>query len=244
MNEPIYPPRRLGRRASSRRRSCFVGRGPPASAPTGCDNRRSTAVRSRSSLDSAVSWYRAAATRAEPRFSPSPRTTTVHRISPMRISTMSSARTSFAGFTRSPFSRTRPPRTASVAVVRVLKNRAAQSHLSMRMSSIATGMVSRPDRRETKEAQQRYSRCEVACARAVAVTPTVSFERFEPNLRVLWLIVRSSYSAEVVCSSVRESRQAFPFTPTPRLPLPAPPPTSPSPRASGSRSYSDPAGTP
>ena len=38
----------------------------------------------------------------------------------------------FEGFTRSPFTCTRPPRTAPVAALRVLNMRAAQSHLSIR----------------------------------------------------------------------------------------------------------------
>ena len=41
-------------------------------------------------------------------------------------------RTTFEGFTRSPFTCTRPPRTASLAALRALKRRAAQSHLSIR----------------------------------------------------------------------------------------------------------------
>src|SRR4051794_24737286 len=41
--------------------------------------------------------------------------------------------TSFAGLTRAPFTCTRPPGTASVAALRVLKKRAAQIHLSTRM---------------------------------------------------------------------------------------------------------------
>ncbi len=38
----------------------------------------------------------------------------------------------FEGFTRSPFTCTRPPRTALVAALRDLNMRAAQSHLSIR----------------------------------------------------------------------------------------------------------------
>ena len=45
---------------------------------------------------------------------------------------VSPSRTSRAGFTRVPSTWTRPPWTASVASERVLKKRAAQSHLSMR----------------------------------------------------------------------------------------------------------------
>src|SRR5713101_180051 len=52
---------------------------------------------------------------------------------------MSPARTSFAGFTRTPFTWTRPPSTAAAAALRVLKNRAAHSHLS----TLACSMPSR-----------------------------------------------------------------------------------------------------
>src|SRR5437867_13003653 len=49
-------------------------------------------------------------------------------------------RTSLAGLTRSPPTWTCPPSTASVAALRVLKKRAAQSHLSIRTCS--TGLSS------------------------------------------------------------------------------------------------------
>ena len=50
----------------------------------------------------------------------------------MVTSIVSPARTAFEGFTRAPFTRTRPPTTAAVAALRVLNTRAAQSHLSIR----------------------------------------------------------------------------------------------------------------
>src|SRR5690242_13649429 len=50
---------------------------------------------------------------------------------PTFTSTVSSTRTSFDGFAPWPLICTRPPTTASVAALRVLKNRAAQSHLSI-----------------------------------------------------------------------------------------------------------------
>src|SRR5215471_2587629 len=61
----------------------------------------------------------------------------VHVVWPTRTSTMSPGRTSFAGLMRTPFRSTRPPVTASVGAPRVLKNRAAQSHLSIRTSSMS-----------------------------------------------------------------------------------------------------------
>src|SRR5881296_1784815 len=45
----------------------------------------------------------------------------------------SPTRICFAGLARSPFTSTCPPSTSDVANERVLKNRAAQSHLSSRM---------------------------------------------------------------------------------------------------------------
>src|SRR5262249_33729051 len=60
-------------------------------------------------------------------------TTTVHSNSPMRIASRSPGPISLPGFTRSPFSLTLPPAIAVWARLRVLKKRAAHSHLSMRM---------------------------------------------------------------------------------------------------------------
>lgn len=57
----------------------------------------------------------------------------------MVISTRSPTRTSFEGLTVAPPIRTRPFSTASAASERVLKKRAAHSHLSMR--SLAPGSV-------------------------------------------------------------------------------------------------------
>ena len=59
-------------------------------------------------------------------------TTTVNLTVPAWTSTRSVGLISFDGFTRAPFTCTRPPSTASVAAPRVLKNLAAQSHLSIR----------------------------------------------------------------------------------------------------------------
>src|SRR5258706_13812833 len=59
-------------------------------------------------------------------------TLTSQRQSPTRPTTMSPAFNSCAGFVLSPLSCTRPPATACCARLRVLKKRAAQSHLSKR----------------------------------------------------------------------------------------------------------------
>ena len=62
------------------------------------------------------------------------RTTTVQRRSPIRTSTTSAGRTSFAGLISLAVQCVPGRRgTASVAAARVLKNRAAHSHLSMRI---------------------------------------------------------------------------------------------------------------
>ena len=124
-------PRCPRRSASSRRRACFVGR-VPRSAPTGRESRRSAACRSRASSDSGVSAYIVTASVAGPRRSATPVTTSVRRYALMVTSIVSPVRTAFEGFTRSPFTRTRPPRTAPAAAFRVLNTRAAQSHLSTR----------------------------------------------------------------------------------------------------------------
>jgi len=128
------PRRWARRRASSRRRACFVGRA-PRSAPSGRASLRSLACCSRAANDSGVSAYIVAATLAGPRRSASLVTTSVRRSVPIVSSIESPARTALAGFTRSPFTCTRPPCTASVAAPRVLKRRAAQSHLSIRTRS-------------------------------------------------------------------------------------------------------------
>src|ERR1044071_5489279 len=47
----------------------------------------------------------------------------------------------FAGLARSPFTSTLPPPISSVASERVLKNRAAQSHLSSRTPSLSSFFV-------------------------------------------------------------------------------------------------------
>jgi hypothetical protein len=124
-------PRWPRRKASSRRRACFVGR-VPRSAPRGRESRRSAACRSRARSDSGVSVYSVSASLAEPRLTATSVTTSVRRSALMVTSIVSPVRTTFEGFTRSPFRCTRPPRTAPVAALRVLNMRAAQSHLSIR----------------------------------------------------------------------------------------------------------------
>ena len=82
--------------------------------------------------DSGVSEYMLSASLAAPRRSANPATTSVRRTVLIVTSIVSPVRTTFEGFTRCPFTCTRPPRTAPVAAVRVLNMRAAQSHLSIR----------------------------------------------------------------------------------------------------------------
>src|SRR5881394_1296926 len=65
---------------------------------------------------------------------------TVRRSVRIVSSIVSPARISLDGLTRTSFRCTRPPRTASVAAPRVLKKRAAQSHLSIR-TSFMTAMI-------------------------------------------------------------------------------------------------------
>ena len=72
---------------------------------------------------------------AGPRRLATPLTTTVRRIVRMVTSIVSPIRVTFEGFTRSPFTCTRPSSTAEVAELRVLNIRAAQSHLSIRTPS-------------------------------------------------------------------------------------------------------------
>src|SRR3954463_14496414 len=93
-----------------------------------------------------------------------PRTTTVHRRSPIVTSTVSSGRTSFAGFTRTPFTCTWPPATASVASPRVLKNRAAQSHLSTRTRSTSACSQTLGGCSGAEAQQLAHHRVEVAAA--------------------------------------------------------------------------------
>src|SRR3569623_2609385 len=65
----------------------------------------------------------------------SARTVSVQTISPRWRSSRSPGVTSRAGLTRSPFNFTRPLSLAWVAKLRVLKKRAAHSHLSSRIRS-------------------------------------------------------------------------------------------------------------
>ena len=124
-------PRCPRRSASSRRRARFVGR-VPRSAPSGRESRHSAACSSRAIRDSGVSAYIVSASLAGPRRSATPVTTSVRRTVLIVTSIASPVRMTFEGFTRSPFTCTRPPRTAPVAALRVLNMRAAQSHLSIR----------------------------------------------------------------------------------------------------------------
>jgi hypothetical protein len=52
----------------------------------------------------------------------------------LRITTLSPTRSAFAALARSSFTETWPAAIASAATVRVLKKRAAQSHLSRRVA--------------------------------------------------------------------------------------------------------------
>src|SRR5437763_8256648 len=61
----------------------------------------------------------------------------------MRMRSSSPTRICFAGLARSPFTSTCPPSTSDVARERVLKNRAAHSHLSSRMTCRFAGIVAR-----------------------------------------------------------------------------------------------------
>ena len=111
-----------------------------ASAQVGAERRRrrrrSSAVPLARLARSSVSSYSVAATLAGPRRSASASTSTVHSC-PSRCGSPADRPpcTSFAGFTRAPFRCTWPPSTDSVASARVLKKRAAQSHLSRRTVS-------------------------------------------------------------------------------------------------------------
>jgi len=82
---------------------------------------------------SSVSAKSAAATVAGPRLSESSRTVMTCSKGGRRMLTLSPTFSSLAGLERSPFTDTRPPSTASTARVRVLKKRAAHSHLSSLM---------------------------------------------------------------------------------------------------------------
>ena len=91
---------------------------------------------------SGVSWYSACATGAGPRIGLKPSTSTVRVMSPCRITTMSCAFTSREGLATRSLTWIRPLLISSVASERVLKNLAAQSHVSIRMEFMGTGMLS------------------------------------------------------------------------------------------------------
>src|SRR3954451_9563811 len=87
---------------------------------------------------SGVSSYSSAASFAGPRLSATPRTTSSTRRPRSRVtSSRSPARTSLLAFARWLSTCTRPPLIASAASARVLKMRAAHSHLSTRTESIS-----------------------------------------------------------------------------------------------------------
>src|SRR5450830_1530266 len=113
------------------RRSRFVGR--PLKPAVGSRNkRRFSATAARRATLTSVSSYRLRATGAEPRTSDNPITSTSHRSEPLSISSTSPNLTLRAGLTRSPLTVTLLWSTASQASERVLKKRAAHSHLSSR----------------------------------------------------------------------------------------------------------------
>ena len=117
------------------RRSRFEGR--PPSTPTNCiPARRSSAAFARSALLSAVSRYSPCATAAGPRTSLSPNTSTEKSPPSFLTCKRSPTRTSRAALATTPFDSALPNSQALAASARVLKNLAAQSHLSIRTESI------------------------------------------------------------------------------------------------------------
>ena len=99
---------------------------------SGRESRCSAACSSRARSDSGVSAYivecvaRRASALGHPGYDQRGRTVLIV------ASIVSPVRMTFEGLTRSPFTCTRPPRTAPFAALRVLNMRAAQSHLSIR----------------------------------------------------------------------------------------------------------------
>ncbi len=159
------PRRSVSRRAGARRGGAPRGGGGPASSAAGRGRRRAAAragarrraARGPRPTPASPRTARAAAS-AGPRRSASARTTTVQRRPPRLTSTVSPGRTSFAGFTRAPPTWTWPPSTASVAAPRVLKKRAAHSHLSIRTASMRAD-CRRWSRRRVRTAVESDGRC-------------------------------------------------------------------------------------
>src|SRR6202166_794447 len=87
---------------------------------------------------SGVSRYSVWASAAAPRLSDRILTVTCHCMAPLSISNLSPLFRLRAGLARSSFQRTLPDSIASAASERVLKKRAAHSHLSMRTVSLMT----------------------------------------------------------------------------------------------------------
>ncbi len=130
----------LPRNRERARRSFLVGR-----AAAGMKAAGSSASRSRCAVRaarlSAVSSYSVCAIAALPRCGTTRRTVTMCTNAPSRTRTVSPGFSSLLRFARSPFTSIFPPSIAAAASERVLKNRAAHSHLSRRMlkrSSIPT----------------------------------------------------------------------------------------------------------
>src|SRR5436305_8604314 len=123
------------------RRSRLEGRPSCNVSKNGIDFRSSAAFR-RSSLLSSVSDYSVCATLVGPRMSLRSRTSIRKSPLPFLTCSMSPGRTSREGFTGCPLHSTLPNSHAFDASARVLKNRAAQSHLSILTRVIASIFVS------------------------------------------------------------------------------------------------------
>ena len=129
------------------RRSRLPGLLSPNANPIGICRSCSCAA-SRFFLPSATSSYKRWAISADPRRSATSFTRSCHSSGPCRRRISSPACTDFARFARSPLTSTLPPSMASAANARVLKNRAAQSHLSRRMG--AAGAFSEVNAAQTR----------------------------------------------------------------------------------------------
>ncbi len=123
---------------SSVRRSFLVGR--PRNRGGGI-SRNSATTFSRAAMLSADSTNMVRATIAEPRFSETALTTRRYSTGGFRSNKWSPGLMVLAGLTRSPCTSTRPAFTASTASCRVLKKRAAHSHLSSRVPDWFSSLV-------------------------------------------------------------------------------------------------------
>lgn len=130
---PGSPVSRCCRRCRSRR--AFLVGLPFRKGFTAALARNCAANAWRTDLLASSSTYSFAASAAGPRFSLSASTVTRCSKAPMRICSASPVLISFDGFGRSALSVILPPSTACAARLRVLKKRAAHSHLSMRTRS-------------------------------------------------------------------------------------------------------------